>query len=65
MQYLEAGKVQGAKTIEEVKRFYESQVPLNRGCRTEDVMKAVYYIIDQKYETGQAIPVTGGQIMLN
>ncbi len=65
VQYLEAGKVQGAKTIEEVKRFYESQVPLNRGCRTEDVMKAVYYIIDQKYETGQAIPVTGGQIMLN
>ncbi len=65
VQYLETGKVQGAKTIEEVKRFYESQVPLNRGCRTEDVMKAVYYIIDQKYETGQAIPVTGGQIMLN
>ena len=65
VQYLETGKVPGAKTIEEVKRFYESQVPLDRGCRTEDVMKAVYYIIDQKYETGQAIPVTGGQIMLN
>ena len=26
--------------------------------------KAVLYIIDQKYETGQAIPVTGGQEML-
>ncbi len=65
VQYLGAGKVPGAKTIEDVKRFYESQVPLDRGCRTEDVMKAVYYIIDQKYETGQAIPVTGGQIMLN
>ncbi len=64
-QYLRAGKVPGAKTIEEVKRFYESQVPLNRGCRTEDVMKALFYIIDQKYETGQAVPVTGGQIMLN
>ena len=65
VQYLETGKVPGAKTIEEVKRFYESQVPLDRGCRTEDVMKAIYYLIDQKYETGQAIPVTGGQIMLN
>jgi len=29
-----------------------------------DVMKAVYYLIEQKYETGQAIPVTGGQVML-
>jgi hypothetical protein len=26
--------------------------------------KAVAYIIDQKYETGQAVPVTGGQEML-
>ena len=65
VQYLQTGKVPGAKTIEDVKRFYESQVPLNRGCLTEDVMKAIYYIIDQKYETGQAVPVTGGQIMLN
>ena len=65
VQYLQTGKVPGAKTIEEVKRFYESQVPMNRGCLTEDVMKAIRYVIDQKYETGQAIPVTGGQIMLN
>jgi sorbitol-6-phosphate 2-dehydrogenase len=62
---LKTGKVQGAKTIEDVKRFYEKQVPMDRGCRVEDVMKAIYYVIDQKYETGQAIPVTGGQIMLN
>jgi sorbitol-6-phosphate 2-dehydrogenase len=27
-------------------------------------MKALLYIIDQEYETGQAVPVTGGQIML-
>ena len=27
--------------------------------------KAVLYIISQKYETGQAVPVTGGQEMLN
>lgn len=64
VQYLNAGKVPGAKTVEDVRRFYESKVPLNRGCRIEDVAKAVVYIIDQKYETGQAIPVTGGQEML-
>jgi len=64
VQYLKTGKVPGAKTIEDVKRFYESKVPMKRGCTGEDVIKAIYYIIDQKYETGQAIPVTGGQVML-
>ena len=64
-QYLEAGKVPGAKTIEDVKRHYEKQVPMKRGCTVSDVMKAIYYVIDQKYETGQAIPVTGGQVMIN
>ncbi len=64
VQYLRTGKVPSAKTIEDVKRFYESKVPMKRGCTGEDVIKAIYYIIDQKYETGQAIPVTGGQVML-
>ena len=27
-------------------------------------MKAIYYLIEQQYETGQALPVTGGQVML-
>jgi sorbitol-6-phosphate 2-dehydrogenase len=64
-QYLRTGKVPGAKSIGDVKAFYEAKVPMGRGCRVEDVMKAVYYILDQEYETGQAVPVTGGQIMLN
>jgi len=64
VQYLKAGKVKGAKTIEDVKAFYESQVPAGRGCTVLDVMRAVYYIMEQEYETGQAIPVTGGQEML-
>jgi len=64
VQYLNAGKVPGAKTVEDVKKFYESKVPLGRGCEIEDVAKAVLYIISQKYETGQAVPVTGGQEML-
>ncbi len=64
VQYLRAGKVPGAKTVDDVRKFYEAKVPLGRGCRIEDVAKAVLYIIDQKYETGQAVPVTGGQEML-
>jgi len=64
VQYLGAGKVSGAKTIDDVRRFYESKVPMNRGCTTADVMHAIYYLIDQQYETGQALPVTGGQVML-
>lgn len=64
-QYLEAGKVPGAKTVEDVRRFYEVKVPLNRGCQVEDVARAVFYLVEQEYETGQALPVTGGQVMLN
>ena len=64
VQYLNTGKVKGAKTIEDVKDFYEAQVPAGRGCRVIDVMRAVYYVMEQEYETGQAIPVTGGQEML-
>jgi len=65
VQYLNTKKVPGAKTIEDVKRFYENKVPMRRGCMAEDVMKAIYYIMEQKYETGQALPVTGGQVMLS
>ncbi len=65
VQYLNAGKVPGAKTIADVKAFYEAQVPAGRGCTAEDVAKAIFYVIDQQYETGQAVPVTGGQNMLN
>ncbi len=65
VQYLNAGKVPGAKTVDDVRRFYEAKVPMNRGCRVPDVVRAIYYCIEQEYETGQAIPVTGGQEMLN
>jgi NAD(P)-dependent dehydrogenase (short-subunit alcohol dehydrogenase family) len=64
VQYLKTGKVPGAKTIEDVRNFYEDKVPMKRGCKLEDVMKALLYLIDQEYETGQALPVTGGQVML-
>lgn len=64
VQYLRTGKVPGAKTIEDVRRAYEAKVPMGRGCATADVMKAIYYLVEQQYETGQALPVTGGQVML-
>lgn len=65
VQYLNAGKVPGAKTVEDVKNFYLSKSPIRRGCTPVDVAKAVFYCVEQTYETGQAIPVTGGQTMLN
>ena len=64
VQYLRAGKIPGAKTVDDVRRAYESKVPLGRGCRVIDVYRAISYIAEQEYETGQAIPVTGGQEML-
>jgi len=64
VQYLRSGKVPGARTVEEVRRFYEAKVPLKRGCRLQDINRAVLYLIEQCYETGQALPVTGGQVML-
>ncbi len=65
VQYLKAGKVPGAKTVEDVKAFYLAQVPLKKGCSPEDVTKGVLYLMDQCGETGQALPITGGQVMLN
>ena len=65
VQYLNAGKVPGAKTVEDVKNFYNSKIPMNRGCEVTDVIRAILYAVEQQYETGQAIPVTGGQTMLN
>lgn len=38
---------------------------MGRGCLPSDVARAIVYIVEQAYETGQAVPVTGGQNMLN
>ena len=64
VQYLNTGKVPGAKTIEDVKNFYLSKSLIKRGCLPSDVAKAIFYAVEQTFETGQAIPVTGGQVML-
>lgn len=65
VQYLNAGKVPGAKTVDDVKAFYLAQVPMKKGCSPEDVTKGVLYLMDQCGETGQALPITGGQVMIN
>lgn len=64
-QYLDAGKVKGAKTIEDVKQFYMNQVPLHRGCEYDDVCNVLVFLASEQasYMTGQAINVTGGQEM--
>ena len=65
VQYLNAGKVPGAKTLEDVKASYLSKSLIKRGCLPLDVARAIFYAVEQDYETGQAIPVTGGQVMLS
>jgi sorbitol-6-phosphate 2-dehydrogenase len=64
VQYLKAGKVPGAESVDDVYRFYVDKVPMRRGCSPLDVTRAILYCVEQMYETGQAIPVTGGQNML-
>ena len=65
VQYLKAGKVPGATSIADVRSFYEAKVPMRRGCTGKDLVRALFYIVEQEYETGQAVPVTGGQVMLH
>ena len=38
VQYLRAGKVPGATTIDDVRHFYEAKVPMGRGCTPADVL---------------------------
>jgi rhamnose utilization protein RhaD (predicted bifunctional aldolase and dehydrogenase)/NAD(P)-dependent dehydrogenase (short-subunit alcohol dehydrogenase family) len=64
VQYLKTGKVKGATTIADVRRHYEELVPMKRGCGITDVARAIFYAVEQQYETGQAIPVMGGRVML-
>jgi sorbitol-6-phosphate 2-dehydrogenase len=50
---------------EAVRKKYEEQVPLGRGCTYEDVCNVVVFLCsdESSYMTGQAINVTGGQEM--
>lgn len=52
-------------TEDEVRQKYVDQVPMKRGCTYEDVGNVVVFLASEQagYMTGQAINVTGGQIM--
>jgi sorbitol-6-phosphate 2-dehydrogenase len=65
VQYLRAGKVAGAKNIEDVRQAYVNQVPMKRGCAYDDVCNAVVFLASDQssYITGVALSVTGGQEM--
>lgn len=53
------------KTPEEVIEHYRSRVPLKRGCAVEDIAQLVAFLASSEasYMTGQALNVTGGEIM--
>jgi sorbitol-6-phosphate 2-dehydrogenase len=65
VQYLRAGKVPGAKNVEDVRQAYVNQVPMKRGCSYDDVCNAVVFLASDQssYITGIALSVTGGQEM--
>ncbi|MCE5200633.1 MAG: sorbitol-6-phosphate dehydrogenase [Armatimonadota bacterium] len=52
-------------TDEQMKQRYVDQVPLGRGCTYDDVTSVVAFLASDEaaYMTGQAIDVTGGQVM--
>ncbi len=64
VQYLNAGKVPEARDVDDVRKYYEKKCLMGKGASLKDINRAIIYAIEQQYETGQAIPVTGGQVML-
>lgn len=50
---------------EEVRQLYIDKVPVKRGCTYDDVTNVVVFLASEQssYMTGQAINVTGGQVM--
>jgi sorbitol-6-phosphate 2-dehydrogenase len=65
VQYLRAGKVSGAKTVEDIRQHYINRVPMKRGCTYDDVCNALVFLASDaaSYITGIALSVTGGQEM--
>jgi sorbitol-6-phosphate 2-dehydrogenase len=64
-QYLRAGKVPDARSVEDVRQAYTNQVPMKRGCTCDDVCNALVFLASDQssYITGIALSVTGGQEM--
>jgi sorbitol-6-phosphate 2-dehydrogenase len=53
-------------SAEEVRQRYVDKVPMKRGCTYDDVCNVVAFMVSDQasYMTGQAINVTGGQVMV-
>lgn len=63
VQYLNAGKVPNGKTVQDSIDYYRNREPFKRGMYAEDLARGVIYCIEQQFETGIAVPVTGGLYM--
>lgn len=63
VQYLKAGKIPNGKTVQDSVDYYMNREPFQRGCTPEDIAAGVLYCIEQQFETGTALPVTGGLAM--
>ncbi len=52
-------------SVDDVRKHYEDQVPLGRGASYDDIANALVFLASDasSYMTGQAINVTGGQVM--
>ena len=50
---------------DQVKQIYIDKVPMKRGCEYKDVLHWILFYSSEfaEYETGQAINITGGQVM--
>lgn len=63
VQYLEAGKIPNGRTVQDSIDYYMGREPFGRGCTPEDIAAGVLYCIEQQFETGIALPITGGLAM--
>ena len=51
------------KLPDEVKEGWYKQIPLRRGGTPEDVARAMVYLAEAEFVTGQNLPVNGGFVL--
>lgn len=65
VQYLNSGKVPAPRRSPTSRSSTRRRSPCAAAPRASTFWRAIFYIVEQEYETGQAVPVTGGQVMLS